>query len=75
MNIEFTEKQNKLLAEAGIPYDPLRDYTYAEIEEIDGKIVDYMLKSCYDPGYTSTEKSELAEDMITYLVRLREKLN
>ena len=75
MIIELNKKQIDLISEAGVVFIPNRDYTYDEIEAIDKKLGDYMIQSCFGPGFSSTEKSELAEDTITYLIRLRENLN
>jgi len=74
MIIELNEKQIALLNEAGISFDPNYDFAYGEVEAIDQRLGDYMIQSCFGPGFSSTEKSELAEDIITYIIKLREKI-
>jgi hypothetical protein len=71
MIIALDEKQKRLIAEAGILFDQNRDYSEDEVEDIEATVENFLLKSCFDPGFKPTAKSEAVEDIITYLILLR----
>ena len=74
INLVFNNEQCQILDAAGASLNVTGLYSREEIEEIDGKVKDYLVYAGFDESYKRNEKGRVSREIINYLRDVRKKM-
>ena len=67
IELNFNEEQKNVLKAAGVEMLESAVYTEDEVDDMDGKIKDYLLYTGYDKDYNYKNGGQIARQIIRYL--------